>query len=217
VGAREEGRRVDDKAFLAAVSRALERSRLRIAISGWSARAQTRRPGSPSIVPCVLLGLVIADLFSKLNPMYWHCGAIVDDELSVCTAYARIVRSAKMQPRTFESVEEFMHADLSDENACVISDVRMPETSDLELPGLLARAGRHLPVIFITAHDTPEMRDMARRAGAAAYFHKPVDDRRSSTRSRGLPASGRTTSIHEFQCSMNRQKFHWNYSRVFRP
>jgi DNA-binding NtrC family response regulator len=45
---------------------------------------------------------------------------IVDDELSVCTAYARIVRSAKMQPRTFESVEEFMHADLSDENACVI-------------------------------------------------------------------------------------------------
>jgi DNA-binding NtrC family response regulator len=75
---------------------------------------------------------------------------IVDDEPSVCTAYARIVRSAKMQPRTFESVEEFMHADLSDENACVISDVRMPGTSGLELPALLAREGRHLPVIFIT-------------------------------------------------------------------
>jgi FixJ family two-component response regulator len=87
-----------------------------------------------------------------------------------------MVRSAKMQSRTFESVEEFMHADLSDENACVISDVRMPGTGGLELPALLARSGRHLPVIFITAHDTPEMRDMARRAGAAAYFHKPVDD-----------------------------------------
>ena len=98
---------------------------------------------------------------------------IVDDESSVCTAYARLVRSAKMQPRTFESVEEFMHADLSDENACVISDVRMSGTSGLELPALLARAGRHLPVIFITAHDTPETLDMARRA---AYFHKPVDD-----------------------------------------
>ena len=101
---------------------------------------------------------------------------IVDDEPSVCTAYARIARSAKMQPRTFESVEEFMRADLPDENACVISDVRMPGTSGLELPALLARAGRHLPVIFITAHDTPETRNMARRAGAAAYFHKPVDD-----------------------------------------
>jgi FixJ family two-component response regulator len=101
---------------------------------------------------------------------------IVDDEPSVCTAYARIVRSAKMQPRTFESVEEFMHADLSDENACVISDVRMPGTSGLELPALLTRAGRHLPVIFVTAHDTPETRDIAQRAGGAAYFCKPVDD-----------------------------------------
>ena len=101
---------------------------------------------------------------------------IVDDEPSVCTAYARIVRSAKMQPRTFESVEEFMRADLSDENACVISDVRMPGTSGLELPALLARAGRDLPVIFITAQDTAETRHMARRAGAAAYFQKPVDD-----------------------------------------
>ena len=33
---------------------------------------------------------------------------IVDDEPSVCTAYARLVRSAKMQPRTFASVEDFM-------------------------------------------------------------------------------------------------------------
>jgi FixJ family two-component response regulator len=101
---------------------------------------------------------------------------IVDDEPSVCTAYARLMLSARMQPRTFDSVEEFMRADLTDENACVLSDVRMPGTSGLELPVLLARAGRHLPVIFITAHDTPETREMAQRAGAAAYFRKPVDD-----------------------------------------
>ena len=65
-----------------------------------------------------------------------------------------------------------MRADLSDENACVISDVWMPGTSGLELPALLAR----LPVIFITAHDTPETREMAQRVGAAACFRKPVDD-----------------------------------------
>ena len=55
----------------------------------------------------------------------------------------------------------------------MISDVRMPGTSVLELPALLARTGRHLPVIFITAYDTPETLDMARRA---AYFQKPIDD-----------------------------------------
>ena len=101
---------------------------------------------------------------------------IVDDEPTVCAAYARLVRSARMQPRTFGSVEEFMRADFSDENACVISDMRMPGINGLELPRLLKCAGHHLPVIFITAHDTPETRELAQRAGAAAYFRKPVDD-----------------------------------------
>jgi FixJ family two-component response regulator len=101
---------------------------------------------------------------------------IVDDEPSICTAYARLVRSAKMRPRTFASVEDFLCAEVEDENACVVSDVQFPGKSGLELPVLLGRAGHHLPVIFVTAHDTPETRDRAQRYGAAAYFSKPVDD-----------------------------------------
>jgi FixJ family two-component response regulator len=101
---------------------------------------------------------------------------IIDDEPSICSAYARLARSAKMQPQTFASVEDFMRADFSDENACILSDLRMPGISGLELPALLSRAGRHLPVIFITAHDSVEARESAQRAGAAAYFRKPVDD-----------------------------------------
>ncbi|MDR3404998.1 MAG: response regulator [Chthoniobacter sp.] len=101
---------------------------------------------------------------------------IVDDEPSICTAYARLARSAKMQPRTFASVEDFMRSDFSDENACVVSDVQFPGKSGLELPVMLGRAGHHLPVIFVTAHDRPETRDLALRFGAAGYFCKPVDD-----------------------------------------
>jgi FixJ family two-component response regulator len=101
---------------------------------------------------------------------------IVDDEPSICTAYARLVRSAKMQPRTFASIEDLMRADFSDDNACVISDIQMPGASGLELPALLARAGHRIPVIFVTAHDTPETRDRAQSVGGAAYFRKPVDD-----------------------------------------
>jgi FixJ family two-component response regulator len=100
---------------------------------------------------------------------------IVDDEPSICTAYARLVRSASMQARAFPSVEEFMAADISDKRACLICDVAMPGVSGLDLPTLLARAGRNLPVIFVTAHDTPETRAIAQRVGAAAYFRKPVD------------------------------------------
>lgn len=101
---------------------------------------------------------------------------IVDDEPSICTAYARLVRSAKMQSRTFASVEDFMRSDFTDENACVVSDVQFPGKSGLELPILLGRAGHHVPVIFVTAHDNAETRDLAQRYGAAGYFRKPVDD-----------------------------------------
>ena len=101
---------------------------------------------------------------------------IVDDEPSICIAYARLIRSAKMQPRTFASVEEFVQADFTDNNACIVSDVQFPGTSGLELPLRLERAGHRLPVIFVTAHDTAEIRDLAQRYGAAAYFRKPVDD-----------------------------------------
>jgi FixJ family two-component response regulator len=101
---------------------------------------------------------------------------IVDDEPSGCMAYAWLVRSANMQPRTFGSVEDFLNADLSGEYACVISDVASPGTSGLELPSLLARAGHRVPVIIITANDTTETRRLAREVGVAAYFCKPVDD-----------------------------------------
>ncbi|WP_170157403.1 response regulator transcription factor [Roseimicrobium gellanilyticum] len=100
---------------------------------------------------------------------------IVDDEPSVRAAYARLVRSAKMEPRTFCTVEEFLSTNVSDDHACIISDIKMPGSSGLALPGLLEKAGRHVPVIFTTAHDTPETRETAQRAGAAGFFRKPVD------------------------------------------
>ncbi len=81
-----------------------------------------------------------------------------------------------MQARTFASVEDFLASGFSDTNACVISDIQMLGISGLDLPGLLTREGRRLPVIFVTAHDTPESRNRAQIAGAVAYFRKPVDD-----------------------------------------
>ena len=98
---------------------------------------------------------------------------IVDDESSVAKAYARLVRSAKMQPRTFASVEDFMRAEFSDENACVVSDVQFPGKSGLELPVLLGRAGHHLPVIFVTGF--PERLLTGKQVEPAFVISKPFD------------------------------------------
>jgi FixJ family two-component response regulator len=80
-----------------------------------------------------------------------------------------------MQPHSFASVDDFLRSEINHENACVISDIQMPGTSGLDLPAKLLDAGYHLPVIFVTAHDTPESRARAQQVGAAAYFRKPVD------------------------------------------
>ena len=52
---------MDDKAFLVAVSRELEGSRLKIVISGWFSSLREAAASSRSIVAWALLGLAIAD------------------------------------------------------------------------------------------------------------------------------------------------------------
>ena len=100
---------------------------------------------------------------------------IVEDDISVATAFARIARAAKFEPTTFLSVEELLLADLPTDQACVVCDVQLPGVSGLELPRLLASAGKQLPVIIVTG-DANCTSDRARQAGAVAFFRKPVDD-----------------------------------------
>lgn len=100
---------------------------------------------------------------------------VVDDVPSVRQALARLVASAGMRAEVFETVPDLAGLASLAEPACVIADIRMPSVSGLELPGLLAHNGHRPPVIFVTAHDTEHNREAARRVGAAAFFHKPID------------------------------------------
>ncbi len=100
---------------------------------------------------------------------------IIDDESSVRQALARLVQSAGMRAEVFESVPELIGLRSFADPACVIADIRMTGVSGLELPGLLARHGHRLPVIFVTAYDSEQNREAAKRSGAVAFFHKPID------------------------------------------
>ncbi len=55
----------------------------------------------------------------------------------------------------------------------IISDVRLPGVDGIELVRAAARMQPHVPVILITAYDTPALREQAARVGAADVFHKP--------------------------------------------
>jgi FixJ family two-component response regulator len=101
---------------------------------------------------------------------------IVDDEVSMCRAMERLILSMGMDVKTFSSGPEFLESDYKEQNACLIADIKMPGMGGIELRRKLAAIGSSLPVIFITAFDTENMRDEAKKVGAAGFFQKPVDD-----------------------------------------
>lgn len=101
---------------------------------------------------------------------------IVDDDESVRRAMARLIRSAGMEAHTFPSAKEFLDFKQRKHNACMIADIKLQGMSGLELQDQLREEGSDLPVIFITGFDSPGTRDQAKKAGAAGYFRKPIDD-----------------------------------------
>ena len=101
---------------------------------------------------------------------------ILDDDASVRKALVRLFRSAGTTAISFASVDELLSAPMLTQCACIVADIRMQGTSGLAMPGLLAEGGLHTPVIFVSAQDTEETRAAAKRAGAAGFFRKPVDD-----------------------------------------
>jgi FixJ family two-component response regulator len=102
--------------------------------------------------------------------------AIVDDDDSVRGTLQELLRSAGFPSRAFESAEAFLGSGHQQEAACLITDIRMPGMSGLELQARLNAQRCKIPTIFITAHGDEEMRFQALRAGAVEFLSKPFDD-----------------------------------------
>ncbi len=88
----------------------------------------------------------------------------------------------------YDSAEEFLRSAHLPDSACLILDVRLPGMSGLDLQSRLKDEGRHVPIIFITAHPDERARRQALHAGAAGFFHKPFssDDLLGAVREVGL-------------------------------
>src|SRR3954471_18222579 len=101
---------------------------------------------------------------------------VVDDDVSVLKSVARLLRSAGYQVVTFDSPGKFLAAAPWLGAHCAIVDLRMPELSGLDLQGELARAGRGLPLVFITGHGDVPASVKAMKGGAVDFLLKPFDD-----------------------------------------
>jgi FixJ family two-component response regulator len=102
--------------------------------------------------------------------------AIVDDDALMREALLDLLDEAGLPACVFASGEEFLGSGRQYECSCLITDIRMPGISGLDLQARLNAARLRIPIIFITAHGDERMRMQALRAGAVEFLAKPFDD-----------------------------------------
>lgn len=100
---------------------------------------------------------------------------VVDDDASSLRAMGRLLRTAGFSVALFGSPREFLAALPGLSPQVLVLDVHMPEMTGIELQEHLIDCGIRLPVIFVTAYDTPQTRERARKVSSMELILKPFD------------------------------------------
>ena len=101
--------------------------------------------------------------------------AIIDDDEAMQDSLRDLMEAAGLVAECFGSAEEFLESGLHRQAACLITDIRMPKMSGLELQTRLKDEECDIPIIFITAYGDARMRIQAMREGAVEFLPKPFD------------------------------------------
>lgn len=101
--------------------------------------------------------------------------AVVDDDASFLRSVGRLLRAVGYRVEMFHSASEFLASPPAAPPQCLVLDVHMPDMTGLELYDKLTAQGSCLPVIFVTAYDTPQTRERAHQAGSFGLLLKPFD------------------------------------------
>jgi FixJ family two-component response regulator len=101
--------------------------------------------------------------------------AIVDDDELARSSLQDLIEVVGVPALAFASAEEFLNSGEQWRTGCLITDLRLPGISGLELQSKLNKEHCKMPIIFITAHGDEDMRMQALRAGAVEFLTKPLD------------------------------------------
>jgi two-component system response regulator FixJ len=101
---------------------------------------------------------------------------VIDDDEAVRDVLSFQLGSAGIEVRTYESAAGFLEVAPTVQAGCVITDVRMPGLSGLDLLRRLREFKLAVPVIVITAHGDIPLAVEAMRMGAIDFLEKPFDD-----------------------------------------
>jgi two-component system, LuxR family, response regulator FixJ len=101
---------------------------------------------------------------------------IIDDDEAARDSLAFLLRSAQLEVRSYKSAPEFLSKVKAVPSGCIVTDVRMPQMSGIELLRRLRAGGVECPVLVITGHADIPLAVEAMKLGAADFFEKPYDD-----------------------------------------
>ena len=101
---------------------------------------------------------------------------IVDDEEPVRKSLAFLLGMAGFAVRMHDSATDFLAAAPGIRNGVLVTDLRMPDMSGVELLRNLLSAKATLPAVVITGHGDVPMAVEAMKAGAIDFIEKPFED-----------------------------------------
>ena len=101
---------------------------------------------------------------------------VIDDDEAVREALTFQLGSAGLDVRTYDSATGFLKVAPTVQAGCIITDVRMPDLSGIELLRRLRELKVAVPVIVITAHADIPLAVEAMRIGATDFLEKPFED-----------------------------------------
>jgi FixJ family two-component response regulator len=102
--------------------------------------------------------------------------SIIDDDQSVRDGIADLVRAMGFDVEAFDRAENFLQSGSIATTSCLITDMRMPGMTGLDLHERLVASGKAIPTIVITAFPKEVDRARARQTGVLCYLAKPFDD-----------------------------------------
>lgn len=98
---------------------------------------------------------------------------VVEDDPDVRQAIVLLLQSVDLRAQAFSTAREFLDGYDPQQPGCLVSDMRMPGMTGLQLQHMLIERGLRIPIIFITGYGEVAAATAAMRAGAVDYLPKP--------------------------------------------
>ena len=101
---------------------------------------------------------------------------LIDDDAAMRDSLSFLLSTQNLAVRVYESAVAFLRDSLIATTGCVITDLRMPEMTGLQLVRRLRETGVALPIIVITGHGDVPLAVEAMKAGVVDFIEKPFSD-----------------------------------------